>query len=304
MVTYPKNSSNRVDQQVNLKNKKVILLQIYKITNLITGLSYIGKDQNDNNKYMGSGILLWNSYRKRFGRDDLDLNKKSHHKWVYEQNKIHKYYEKTILHRCEDKNELCELEKYYIKKYNTIRPNGYNIANGGEGGCLISGYTNEEKEKWKNKISEATKEAMSRPYVKERFFKAVSNKSEEWKKHISESLTGRKGYPLSEATKEKLRQINMGNKYGLGNKSRTGQHNSEETNMRISESLKNVIHTEEWNKKVSAGLKGKPKSESHKEALRKPKPKYNWLLPDGTTRIMDASNGSRHKDWIKLEKII
>jgi hypothetical protein len=279
-------------------------LQIYKITNLITGLSYIGKDQSDNDRYMGSGMLLWNSYRKRFDRDDLDLNKKSHHKWVYEQNQIHKYYEKTILHQCEDKDELCELEKHYIKEYNTIRPNGYNIAEGGEGGCLITGYTDEEKEQWRKKISEATKQAMSRPEVQEKFLSAVANKDEEWRKHISEALTGRNGIPMSEETKEKLRQINIGNTYGLGNKSRTGQHNSTETNRRISESLKNVVHTEEWNKKVSKSLKGKSKSESHKEALRKPKPKYNWLLPDGTIRIMDASNGSRHKDWVKLEKVI
>lgn len=281
-----------------------MFLQVYKITNLSTGLSYIGKDQTDNCKYMGSGILLWNSYRKRFGRDDLNMNKKSHHKWVHEQNKIYKYYEKTILCECDDKNELCKLEKYYIEKYNTIRPNGYNIASGGEGGCLISGYTEEEKEEWKTKISNATKEAMNRPDVKERLLDAVSNKSEDWRNHISEALTGKKGNPLSEEAKEKLRKINMGNTYGLGNKSRTGQHNSAETNKRISESLKNVAHTEGWNKKVSESLKGKPKSESHKEALRKPKPKYNWLLPDGTIKIMDASNGSRHKDWIKLEKVI
>lgn len=277
-------------------------MQIYKITNLITGLSYIGKDQNDTEYYMGSGILLWNSYRKRFGRDDLDSGKKTHHKWVYEQNKIYSYYEKVILDVCDDKTKLCELEKFYIAQYNTIRPNGYNIANGGEGGCLIAGYTEEEKEYWKKKISDATKEAMSRPEVKEKFLESVTNKNDEWRENISKSLTGKKGTPMSEENKEKLRQRNIGNTYGIGNKSRTGYRNSEEMNKRISEGLKKVKHTEEWNKKVSDSLTGKPKSESHKAALRKPKPKYKWLLPDGTIKIMDASNGSRHKDWIKLEK--
>lgn len=278
-------------------------MQIYKITNLITGLSYIGKDQSDTTEYMGSGILIWQSYRKRFNREDLDSNKRTHHKWVYEQNQIYKYYEKTILDTCDDENKLCELEKYYIQQYNTISPNGYNIASGGEGGYLISGYTEEEKEIWKNKISEATKEAMDRPEVKEKFLYAVRNKSDEWKKHISESLTGKKRGPLPEDVKEKIRQINIGNKYGIGNKSRTGHRNSEEMNKRISESLKNVVHTEEWNKKVSEALKGKPKSESHKAALRKPKPKYNWMLPDGTIRTMDIGNGSKHKDWIRLDKV-
>ena len=153
------------------------------------------------------------------------------------------------------------------------------------------------------KISQKTKEAMNRDDVRENLLQAVSNKSDEWRQHISESLTGRKGHPMSEENKEKLRQINLGNTYGIGNKSRTGYHNSEEMNKRISEGLKKVVHTKEWNEKVSKSLKGKPKSEQHKEALRKPKPKYKWLLPDGSIRIMDASNGSRHKDWIKLEKI-
>lgn len=281
----------------------VIYLQVYKITNLITGLSYIGKDQNDNPSYMGSGTLLWNSYRKRFNRDDLDSSKRTHHKWVYEQNKKYKYYEKTILHTCDDKLELCELEKYYINKYNTIRPNGYNIASGGEGGYLIAGYTDDEKEALKKKISEATKEAMNRADVKEKFLQSVTNKSDEWRMHISEALTGRKGTPMSDENKEKLRQRNLGNTYGIGNKSRTGYHNSEEMNKHISEGLKNVVHTEEWNKKVSDALKGKPKSESHKAALRKPKPKYKWMLPDGTIKIMDSLNGSKHKDWVRLDKI-
>lgn len=300
MVTYPKNLSNRVNQQVNYKKNK---MQIYKITNKQTGLSYIGKDQNDREEYMGSGILIWNSYRKRFNRSDLDSKKKTHHRWVYEQNKIYKYYEKTILYICNDKDELCHYEEYFIDKYNTIRPNGYNIAIGGEGGNLIKGYTEEEKKELRNKISIATKQAMLKDDVREKFLNAVQNKSDEWKKHISESLTGEKGSPMKPEVKEKLRQINLGNKYGIGNKSRTGYHNSKEMNQRISNSLKNVVHTDEWNKKVSEGLKGKPKSEEHKKALRKPKPKYQWLLPDGSIRIMDASNGSRHDGWIKLEKV-
>lgn len=74
-------------------------------------------------------------------------------------------------------------------------------------------------------------------------------------------------------------------------------------NKKISEGLKCVVHTKEWNEKVSKSLTGVPKSEAHKAALRKPKPKYKWLLPDGTYRIMDSSNGSRHNGWIKLEQV-
>lgn len=277
-------------------------MQIYKITNLITNLSYIGKNENDNNEYyMGSGLLLWNSYRKRFNNDKLDSNRRSDHKWVYKQNIKYHYYQKDIIATCNDKEELCKLEKFYIHKYNTIRPNGYNIAEGGDGGNLIKGYTDIEKQKWKNKISQKTKEAMQRPEIKEKLSKIV--KTEEWKNNISKSLTGKPGHPQSEKTKKILREINLNNKYGIGNKSRTGYHNSEEMNKKISESGKKVIHTDEWNKHVSQSLKGKPKSEAHKQALRKPKPKYKWKLPDGSIKIMDAANGSKHKDWIKLERI-
>nr|DAX89378.1 MAG TPA: GIY-YIG nuclease superfamily protein [Caudoviricetes sp.] len=277
-------------------------MQIYKITNLITNLSYIGKNENDNNKYyMGSGILLWNSYRKRFGNDKLDSKRRSDHKWVYEQNIKYHYYKKDIIATCNNKEELCKLEKFYINKYNTIRPNGYNIAEGGDGGNLIKGYTEIEKQEWKNKISQKTKEAMQRPEIKEKISKII--KTEEWKNNISKSLTGKPVHPQSEKTKKILREINLNNKYGIGNKSRTGYHNSEEMNKKISESGKKVIHTAEWNKHVSQSLKGKPKSEAHKQALRKPKPKYKWKLPDESIKIMDAANGSKHKDWIKLERI-
>ena len=252
---------------------------------------------------MGSGIYLWNSYRKRFNNPNLNSNKKSDHKWVYNENQKLKYYKKTILEECNDAQKLCELEKYYIKKYNTIRPNGYNIADGGEGGNLVSGYSDEERKELNTKISEKTKLAMQREEVREKFLNAVQNKSQEWKDNISKSLTGRKGTPMTEKNKELLSQRSVGNQYGLGNKSRTGMHNSEEMNRKISESAKKIPHTKEWNKKVSDALKGVPKSEEHKQKLRGPKPRYRWLLPDGTTRIMSASNGARHKDWVKLELV-
>lgn len=273
------------------------------ITNLKSNKSYIGKSQNENPYYMGSGLLIWNSYRKEFRNPDLSSSRRRDHRWVYDKNKELQYYKKTILQYCDSPVELCELEKYYIDKYNTVRPNGYNIASGGEGGFLTKGYNEEERHTLNKKISETTKSAMNDEEIRKRFLEKVQNKSDEWRKNISKSLTGRKSTPMSEETKEKLRLINIGNKYGVGNKSRTGMHNSEEMNKKISEGLKGVVHTDEWNKHVSEALKGKSKTEEHKQKLRKPKPKYKWLLPNGEIRIMDPSNGSRHKDWIKLERI-
>ena len=144
---------------------------------------------------------------------------------------------------------------------------------------------------------------MQRPEVRERFLNAVRNRSEEWNKNLSKALTGHKGHQMSDEAKEKLRQINLGNKYGLGNKSRTGQTASEETRKKLSEAGKRVVHTPEWNKKVGDALRGKKRTEEQKEKMRGPRPKYKWLLPDGSFRIMDSNNGSRHEGWIKLELV-
>jgi hypothetical protein len=278
-------------------------MQIYKITNLENGLSYIGKDQSDNPYYMGSGLLIWNSYRKRFNNPSLSSDRRTDRKWVYQRNEELNLYEKTILAECDDPETLCELEAYYIDKYDTIRPNGYNIAEGGRGGCLIRGYDDDEMEEWKDKISKGVTDAMQREDVRERFLNAVQNKSESWRRNISKSLTGRKGKPMSEETKERLRQINKGNQHGIGNKSHTGMHNSEETNRKISEAQKKIVHTKEWNEKVGNALRGKPKSEETKQKLRKPKPKYEWQLPDGSTKIMDNRNGMRHDGWTRIKRI-
>lgn len=145
---------------------------------------------------------------------------------------------------------------------------------------------------------------MQTPEIRDKFLKAVQNKSESWKKHISKSLIGHKGHNVSEENKESLRQRMLGNSYGFGNKSLLGQCLSEETKQKISLAHQNITHTKKWNENVSKALKNKPKSEEHKAKLRKPKSKYKWQLPDGSIRIMDASNGSRHKDWIKLELYI
>lgn len=279
------------------------MMYVYKITNTITGLSYIGKCQNDDTQYMGSGTILWNSYRKRFHNPNLNCSLSSSQKWVYEQNQILRLYTKQILQTCDDADTLNRLEDEYIMKFNTIWPGGYNIARGGHGGNLVAGYSEEQRKILNQKISNNTKAAMNRPEVRQKLQAANSNRSEEWKLHLSESLKGKPGHPCSEYSKQVTSRISKGNKWGLGNKSKTGMKTSETTKRKISESVKLVPHTDEWNRKVSESLKGKKKSEEHKQKLRKPKPKYVWLLPDGTTRIMDKANGIRHPGWVELYRI-
>lgn len=80
-----------------------------------------------------------------------------------------------------DKKKLDEREKYWIRYYNAVKDdNYYNIATGGEGGDYLQGYTEEERQAYKEKRSFQTKGEKNPMYGK------VHNK--ETRKKISESL--------------------------------------------------------------------------------------------------------------------
>lgn len=84
---------------------------IYKTTNLINGKFYVGKDESNNPKYLGSGKIL-----------KLAINK----------NGVENF-KKEILEECSTKEELNEKEKYWIDVLSATTL-GYNIAEGGTGG--------------------------------------------------------------------------------------------------------------------------------------------------------------------------
>jgi len=162
---------------------------IYKATNRINGLSYIGQ------------TIQPLKYR---------IKKHFNGKETYFSNALHKYgdenFDWEIIEECNSKEQLNEREQYYISKLNTLRPNGYNLTLGGDGGTL--GY----------KHTEETKEKLRKP------------KSEETKKKLSESHKGKK---LSEETKEKISKMWSGD----GNPM-YGKTHSKETKRKISEKAK------------------------------------------------------------------
>lgn len=125
-------------------------MQIYKITNLINGKVYVGKDSLDNPNYLGSGILIVQAIEK-YGKEK---------------------FKKEVIDAAIDKEILNLKEEYWISYFNSKFPNGYNLTDGGDGGDLSKFYTyrplsGEEKKV----ISERTKEAMQNlsPEEKEKF---------------------------------------------------------------------------------------------------------------------------------------
>lgn len=97
---------------------------IYKVTNLINGKIYIGKQKENIDDYLGSGLLI-NRAVGKYGRDN---------------------FKKEIIDTVETVETLNEKEKYWINHYNsTDLTIGYNIGKGGDGGDIFTNHPNKEK---------------------------------------------------------------------------------------------------------------------------------------------------------------
>lgn len=102
---------------------------VYITTNLITGMQYIGdhSTNNLNDKYLGSGKIIIDAIRK------------------YKK----KNFSKSIIEYFKTRQEAFDAQENYIKMYNTLYPNGYNLSpTGGHG---ING----------GKLSQSTKDKIS-----------------------------------------------------------------------------------------------------------------------------------------------
>jgi group I intron endonuclease len=158
-------------------------------------------------------------------------------------NAITKYgtdnFNKTILENVPE-NQMDELEQEYIKKYNSLYPNGYNLLDGGNS-------NKHHHEKTKKKISEKGKGRIA-------WNKGISL-TEEHKKNLSKSLMGKEGYwtgkshPQTEETKKKISETNK--KLGRIPPSHLGKKRSAETLIKMSEAHKGILHTAETKKKMS-----------------------------------------------------
>ena len=176
---------------------------IYKITNLITGKSYIGQRIRckDNKKeplsdgYMGSGNYIKRSIKKH--------GKHNFKKEILKDN-IH----------CQTVANI--FEEIYIKKENTLHPNGYNLALGGQGGSSHKGHKHSEEHKEKirqksllYKASEETKLKQSLSHIGQVSHNKGKKFSEETKLKISKANKGRK---FSEEHKKNMSIANKGKK--------------------------------------------------------------------------------------------
>lgn len=140
---------------------------IYKIINTINGKSYVGQHKiplknEPFRRYMGKGIAIRAAIKK--------YGKKNFSKEILE------YIDDDECHKT-----VSEREIFWIKKENTLYPNGYNLSPGGEGGCTkesaLKGVLTKKAHGYK--VSKETRDKISKSKKGKTF-------SEEHKKHLSE----------------------------------------------------------------------------------------------------------------------
>ena len=133
---------------------------VYKTTNLINGKIYVGQDESNNDDYIGSGKIIKQAIKK-YGIEN---------------------FKKEVLEHCKTKKQLCNQEKYWIKKLDARNHEiGYNIQPGGEGGYLYKeGHVRKEMSpEARNNLRKSKLGKKRKPF------------SEEWKKNMGEASKGR-----------------------------------------------------------------------------------------------------------------
>lgn len=188
---------------------------IYLTTNHINGMKYIGKHYGElDDSYLGSGKLLKQDILK-YGKE---------------------HFTKSILHVSNNDLENDEKEKYFIALYNaTSNPLFYNIHVGGSGGNTMAGYTPEEKEALRRKLSELNRGKGNGMYGK--------HHTEQTKAFLSYWATFERDNSSyrTEEFKQKMSRVTSGSNNGMYGKK----------------------HTEESKQKMSINSKGKTAGEKN-----------------------------------------
>ena len=157
---------------------------VYITTNNINGKQYVGvhKTRNLNDGYLGSGKILKRAVKK-YGKENFTIE---------------------ILEFYDTFEEALKNEIILIKEYNTIRPNGYNIALGGYGGDTYSNQPKIKKEKTRKKQSKARKGRYA--IYNEKLNKSKYVKEEELSQYLKENWK----LGFSQKTKRKMRKAAVG----------------------------------------------------------------------------------------------
>ena len=199
---------------------------VYKTTNVINGKIYVGQHVCDdlNDGYLGSGNLLLKSVKK-YGKEN---------------------FVREIIELIEDLDydKLDEREVFWIKKFESLHPKGYNLVEKAKGGFISEEFYKSLSEKYKGvKLSEEHKKKLSEAQkgVKSHNFGKVYTDEEKLK--ISKSHLGIK---VTDVAKDKISKT-LKRKFESGEiiHPLLGKAVSEETKNKIRESRLGHVNSKE-----------------------------------------------------------
>jgi group I intron endonuclease len=137
-------------------------MEVYCVTNIITNKKYVGQTSYKKevrwrqHRYEKSGSSFLRNAIKKYGEENFTIE---------------------TIKECSSQEELDKMEEFYIKEFNTLAPNGYNLTTGGVA----------------PKHSEITKEKMSRTRKgKEPIWATNASHNLESNKLRAEALKGQK----------------------------------------------------------------------------------------------------------------
>lgn len=193
---------------------------VYKITNLINGKCYIGKDKHNNPNYLGSGRRI-NSAIKKYGKENFI---------------------KEILEYCNTYDELRDREVYWIKKFNAaVSPDFYNIAEENFGVGNFKGFIEED---WNN-FSEKMSIINSKKWEDSNFRLKMSTSLKSWHKNMPADKKQRRGEKISKSwqTNKQLRcdAIKLGQQNSDSFKNRDLSKSGRPSKIKVTQNLTDLV---------------------------------------------------------------
>jgi group I intron endonuclease len=210
------------------------IMIIYKIENLINGKLYIGQTTRSiESRFLShsQGDMIIGRAIRKYGIQSFKI---------------------SVIDNAIDKQVLNEKEKYWIKKLNSLSPNGYNISIGGFGGNLGELVNKKigDARRGRKHSKETIAKLTGRKHSKETIAKLTGRKNTEEtiKKmrhpHKKMKDTSKMKKPKTEEHKRNIGLSSKGRKHpklAELNRSRTGQKRSIETRKKMSDSRKQFI---------------------------------------------------------------